>query len=43
MIINHNQFSLDVTTLALGSQPRQKGLQGCGPKGSPGMKESVRE
>jgi hypothetical protein len=23
-----------VTTLALGSRPRQKGLQGCGPKGS---------
>jgi hypothetical protein len=26
-----------VATLALGSQPRQKGLQGCGPKGSPGV------
>jgi hypothetical protein len=26
-----------VATLALGSQPRQKGLQGCGPKGSLGV------
>ncbi len=26
-----------VATLALGSRPRQKGLQGCGPKGSPGV------
>jgi hypothetical protein len=24
-----------VTTLALGSRPRQRGLQGCGPRGSP--------
>ncbi len=28
---------LGVATLALGSRPRQKGLQGCGPKGSPGV------
>ncbi len=28
---------LSVATLALGSRPRQKGLQGCGPKGSPGV------
>ncbi len=27
-----------VATLALGSQPRQRELQGCGPKGSPGVK-----
>jgi hypothetical protein len=27
----------NVATLALGSRPRQKGLQGCGPKGSPGI------
>jgi hypothetical protein len=26
-----------VATLALGSRPRQKGLQGCGPRGSPGV------
>jgi hypothetical protein len=26
-----------VATLALGSRPRQKGLQGCGPKGNPGV------
>ncbi len=26
-----------VVTLALGSRPRQKGLQGCGPKGSLGV------
>jgi hypothetical protein len=26
-----------VATLALGSRPRQKGLQGCGPKGSLGV------
>ncbi len=26
--------SISVATLALGSRPRQKGLQGCGPKGS---------
>jgi hypothetical protein len=30
-------FTVDVATLALGSRPRQKGLQGCGPKGSPGV------
>jgi len=29
---------VDVTTLALGSRPRQRELQGCGPKGSPGVK-----
>ncbi len=28
---------LPVATLALGSRPRQKGLQGCGPKGSSGV------
>jgi len=27
-----------VATLALGLQPRQRELQGCGPKGSPGVK-----
>ncbi len=27
-----------VATLALGSQPRLRGLQGCGPRGSPGVK-----
>jgi len=27
-----------VATLALGSRPRQRELQGCGPKGSPGTK-----
>jgi hypothetical protein len=27
----------DVATLALGLRPRQKGLQGCGPKGSLGV------
>ncbi len=26
-----------VATLALGLRPRQRGLQGCGPKGSPGI------
>jgi len=26
-----------VVTLALGSRPRRKGLQGCGPRGSPGV------
>ncbi len=29
--------TLCVATLALGSRPRQKGLQGCGPKGSLGV------
>jgi len=28
---------LNVATLTLGSRPRQKGLQGCGPRGSPGV------
>jgi hypothetical protein len=28
---------LHVTTLALGSRPRQTGLQGCGPRGSLGV------
>jgi len=27
-----------ITTLALGSRPKQKGLQGCEPRGSPGIK-----
>jgi len=27
-----------VATLALGSRPRQRELQGCGPKGSPRVK-----
>jgi len=27
-----------VATLALGSRPRLRGLQGCGPRGSPGVK-----
>jgi hypothetical protein len=31
-------FNVPVTTLALGSRPRQKGLQGCEPRGSPGVK-----
>jgi len=30
--------SIFVATLALGSRPRQRELQGCGPKGSPGVK-----
>ncbi len=30
--------SMFVATLALGSRPRQRELQGCGPKGSPGVK-----
>jgi hypothetical protein len=29
--------AMPVATLALGSRPRQKGLQGCGTKGSPGI------
>ncbi len=33
----HTNNSYHVATLALGSQPRQKGLQGCGPKGSLGV------
>jgi hypothetical protein len=28
----------NVATLALGSRPRQRELQGCEPKGSPGVK-----
>jgi hypothetical protein len=31
-------FNIYVATLALGSRPRQKGLQGCEPKRSPGIK-----
>ncbi len=34
---HHNLKSPTVATLALGSRPRQKGLQGCGPKGSLGV------
>jgi hypothetical protein len=30
-------WSKSVVTLALGSRPRQKGLQGCRPRGSPGV------
>jgi len=33
-----HSWRLFVATLALGSRPRQKGLQGCGPRGSPGVK-----
>jgi len=36
IIIGH--ISVNVATLALGSRPRQRELQGCGPKGSPGVK-----
>jgi len=45
-IYNHNNFlsfrkkilkPLFVATLTLGSRPRQRWLQGCGPKGSPGV------
>ncbi len=32
-----SSFNPNVATLALGSRPRQKGLQGCGPKGSLGV------
>jgi len=28
----------NVATLALGLRPRQRELQGCGPRGSPGVK-----
>jgi len=35
---NHQHQGIYVTTLALGSRPRQKGLQGCGLRGSPGVK-----
>jgi len=43
----NTQFSTDqlmecVATLAL-ARDQGKGLQGCGPRGSPGMKESVKE
>ncbi len=30
-----------VATLALGSRPRQKGLQGCGPRGNPGVTSEI--
>jgi hypothetical protein len=33
-----HSWRLFVVTLALGSQPRQKGLQGCGLRGSPRVK-----
>jgi hypothetical protein len=33
---SYNLYRVIVATLALGSRPRQKGLQGCGPKGSLG-------
>ncbi len=33
-----HSMPLIVTTLTLGSRPRQRELQGCGPKGSPGIK-----
>jgi len=33
-----HDWRVHVATLALGSQPRQRELQGCGPKGSPGVK-----
>jgi hypothetical protein len=32
-----NYALTNVATLALGLQPRQKGLQGCGPRGSLGV------
>jgi hypothetical protein len=35
--IDHLNSSTIVATLALGSRLRQKGLQGCGPKGSLGV------
>jgi hypothetical protein len=35
--------SFSVVTLALGSRPRQKGLQGCGPKGSLGVTSETPE
>jgi hypothetical protein len=31
-------YNIIVATLALGSRPRQRELQGCGPRGSPGVK-----
>jgi len=33
-----DSYNVVVVTLALGLRPRQKGLQGCGPRGSPGVK-----
>ncbi len=40
----HSLASPCVATLALGSRPRQRELQGCGPKGSPGVsQEEARE
>jgi hypothetical protein len=35
--LNRKLIIDSVATLALGSRPRQKGLQGCGPRGSPGV------
>jgi hypothetical protein len=35
---HHMANNIYVATLALGSRPRQRELQGCGPKGSPGVK-----
>jgi len=32
------EFICTIATLALGSRPRQRELQGCGPKGSSGVK-----
>jgi hypothetical protein len=32
-----------VTTLALGLRPRQKGLQGCGPRENPGVTSHIPE
>jgi len=32
-----SNFTYYVPTLALGLRPRPKGLQGCGPQGSPGV------
>jgi len=34
----HGWQGVIVATLALGSRPRQRELQGCGPKESPGVK-----
>jgi hypothetical protein len=34
----HNKFWKSVATLALGLRPRQRELQGCGPKGSSRVK-----
>jgi hypothetical protein len=35
--LSHIIIVMIVATLALGLRPRQKGLQGCGPKGSSGV------